>query len=104
MRELFFNLYHYILSPLLLLLVLVLVAYVILSWMASMGQVSRQKHAGVFQTYALLYSIVEPMLKPIRRVVPLIGGRIDLAPLILLLIIQFARGYAIPRLIMLIPI
>jgi len=104
LRELFFNLYHYILSPLLLLLVLVLVAYVILSWMASMGQVSRQKHAGVFQTYALLYSIVEPMLKPIRRVVPLIGGRIDLAPLILLLIIQFARGYAIPRLIMLIPI
>ncbi len=104
MRELFINLYQYILSPLLFILVLVLVAYVILSWMASMGQVSRQKHAGVFQTYALLYSIVEPMLRPIRKIVPLIGGRIDLAPLIMLLLIQFARGYAIPRLILMIPI
>jgi YggT family protein len=33
--------------------------------------------------------LVEPLLRPIRRILPLVGG-IDLSPLVLLLILQIA--------------
>ena len=36
-------------------------------------------------------NIVEPMLAPIRRVVPLVG-MIDFSPLVLILLIQLVRG------------
>jgi YggT family protein len=36
-------------------------------------------------------SVVEPMLAPIRRVVPLVG-MIDFSPFILILLIQLLRG------------
>ena len=41
--------------------------------------------------------LVEPMLKPIRRVVPLVG-MFDVSPIILLLIIQFI-GYILKRIL-----
>ena len=43
-------------------------------------------------------SFVEPMLAPIRRVVPLLG-MIDFSPLILILLIQLLRGLIIRFLI-----
>ena len=36
-------------------------------------------------------NIVEPMLAPIRRIVPLVG-MLDFSPLVLILLIQFAAG------------
>jgi YggT family protein len=38
---------------------------------------------------ALLGELVEPLLKPVRRVVPPIGG-LDLSALIVILLLQFA--------------
>jgi YggT family protein len=35
----------------------------------------------------VLHQLTDPMLKPIRRVLPLVGG-IDLSPLVLLLLLQ----------------
>jgi len=40
---------------------------------------------------ALLYEITEPILAPIRRVVPSLGG-LDLSPMIALLLIQVAES------------
>ncbi|MBI4551578.1 MAG: YggT family protein [Candidatus Latescibacteria bacterium] len=37
----------------------------------------------------LLVAVTEPVLAPIRRIVPPIGGRIDLSPLILFLLAQW---------------
>jgi YggT family protein len=39
----------------------------------------------------LTYQVTEPLLAPIRRVLPAMGG-LDFSPLILLLIINFLRG------------
>jgi YggT family protein len=49
-----------------------------------------------------LDSILRPMLRPIRKVVPMMG-QLDLSVLILALIIIFLRDWAIPRLFMLVP-
>lgn len=43
-------------------------------------------------------NIVEPMLAPIRRVVPLVG-MLDFSPLILILLIQLIRGVLISMLL-----
>jgi YggT family protein len=50
-----------------------------------------------------LHGMTEPLLRPLRRYIPLVGGRLDLSPLVLLLVIIFLqsfllqalRGYAI---------
>ena len=103
MQSLLFALYGYILSPLLFMLVIALVAYVILGWMAAYGHVSRYKNEGVYQVYGVLQSVIEPLCQPFRRLIPPIGGRIDLAPLLLLLTLQFVNGYLLPTLIGLVP-
>jgi uncharacterized protein YggT (Ycf19 family) len=42
------------------------------------------------------------LCRPIRKIIPPINGVLDLSPLILVLIIQFIHGYALPELISLI--
>jgi YggT family protein len=41
--------------------------------------------------YSFLYAITEPVLGPIRRVLPPLGG-IDLSPIVLLFVVQILRG------------
>ncbi|MBU0729136.1 MAG: YggT family protein [Proteobacteria bacterium] len=45
-----------------------------------------------------LYEATEPVLKRIRKVVPLIGGGIDFTPMILILVIYFLREFLVPTL------
>jgi uncharacterized protein YggT (Ycf19 family) len=47
-------------------------------------------------------SILNPLLRPIRRMLPR-TGQFDFSVLVLALIIVFLREYAIPRLISLVP-
>lgn len=56
----------------------VVIVYAVLSWVSTRSSIS-----------ALLDRLAAPLLQPIRRVLPLVGG-IDLAPLVLLLILQIA--------------
>ena len=67
-----------------------LIVYVVLSWLISFNVVNTYNKF-VNAVSGFLYRVIEPVLKPIRRVVPSLGG-IDLAPLILLLLIFFVRG------------
>ncbi|MCS6946720.1 MAG: YggT family protein, partial [Steroidobacteraceae bacterium] len=54
---------------------------VILSWVAP---------DGYSPAHALIYALTEPVLNPIRRVVPAVGG-FDFSPLIALLAIGFVQ-------------
>ncbi len=67
-----------------------LIVYVVLSWLISFNVVNTYNKF-VNAVSGFLYRVIEPVLKPIRRVVPSLGG-IDLAPLILLLLIFFVRN------------
>lgn len=71
-----FELVHLALSS----LTWLVIGYALLSW------VRMRSDAGADMGYVLA-PLVEPLLRPVRRVVPLIGG-VDLAPLVLLLVLQ----------------
>lgn len=48
-------------------------------------------HPFVNKVYVTLESVLTPLLRPIRRVIPAIGG-VDLSPLVLILGLQFLRN------------
>ena len=77
----------YIIAPLLNLLWFVVLASVILSWLISFNVVNM--HNQVVAT--------EPLLSPIRRVIPPLGG-MDFSPIVLLLLIGFIQGYVLNEL------
>ena len=84
------------LNPLAALLILVLdiykwivIASVIVSWLTAFNVINERNNF-VRTLLTILYRLTEPVFRPIRRVIPDIGG-IDLSPLIVLLIIWFLQ-------------
>ncbi len=80
----------------LMILQLVIFVQVILSWLIAFNIINR--HSQVVS--GLLYGIdrmTEPLYRPIRRVLPDFGA-LDLSPLVVLLLISFIRGRALPYL------
>jgi YggT family protein len=67
-----------------------LIAYVILSWLIAFNVVNTYNKF-VFAVNDFLFKITEPALRPIRRIVPNLGG-VDISPVILILIIHFLRN------------
>ena len=76
-------------SYVLTLYVYVVIAMAILSWLIAFNVVNTRNPA-VHTIADFLYRITEPALRPIRNVMPNLGG-IDISPVILFLIILFIR-------------
>ena len=66
-----------------------LIAQAILSWLVAFGVVNRYNRA-VATIGDFLWRVTEPLLRPIRRVLPDLGG-IDISPVILILLLWFLR-------------
>ncbi len=66
-----------------------LIAQAVLSWLVSFGIVNRYNRV-VGTIGDFLWRVTEPLLRPIRRVLPDLGG-IDISPVILILILWFLR-------------
>ncbi|HEY5965774.1 MAG TPA: YggT family protein [Xanthobacteraceae bacterium] len=66
-----------------------LIAAAVLSWLVAFNVVNARNQV-VAMVGDFLYRITEPLLRPIRSVMPDLGG-IDLSPVILILIIIFIR-------------
>ena len=66
-----------------------LIAQAVLSWLVAFGVVNRYNRA-VATIGDFLWRITEPLLRPIRRVIPDLGG-IDVSPVILILLLYFVR-------------
>ena len=66
-----------------------LIAQAVLSWLVAFGVVNRYNRA-VATIGDFLWRITEPLLRPIRRVLPDLGG-LDISPVILILLLWFAR-------------
>ena len=67
----------------------VLIAAVILSWLIAFNIINRNSDI-VRQVASALYRLTEPVLGPIRRYLPDLGG-LDISPVIAILIIYFIR-------------
>jgi YggT family protein len=83
-------------SYLLLLYIYVLIAAVIMSWLVVFNVVNPRNPA-VRMIGEFLYRVTEPVLRPIRGMLPNLGG-IDISPLIVMLIIIFITNVIIPSL------
>jgi YggT family protein len=67
----------------------VVIAGAILSWLIAFNVVNTQNRF-VYSVADMLYRITEPALRPIRSILPNLGG-IDISPVILILILLFIR-------------
>ena len=83
-------------SYLLQLYIYILVASAILSWLVAFNVVN-VRNPIVAAIGEFLYRITEPVLRPIRNLLPDLGG-IDISPIIIILIIEFIRQVVIPNL------
>jgi YggT family protein len=64
-----------------------LIAQAVLSWLIAFGVVNRHNRiVGTIEDF--LWRITEPVLRPIRRLLPNLGG-IDISPVILILLLVF---------------
>lgn len=67
----------------------VLIAAAIFSWLANFNIIN-SRNRFVYVIGDFLFRLTEPVLSPIRRIVPTIGG-IDLSPMVLILILIFLQ-------------
>jgi YggT family protein len=74
-----------------------LIIWVVLSWLIQFNVVNTYNKF-VFTVNDVLYRITEPALRPIRRVVPNLGG-VDLSPLVLILLIWFTQDLMVRNLL-----
>ncbi len=68
----------------------VIIASAVLSWLVAFGVVNTSNRF-VYTLGDMLHRITEPALRPIRQVVPDLGG-IDLSPVILILALIFIKN------------
>ena len=69
-----------------------LVASVVLSWLVSFGVVNRHNQF-VYTIGTFLERITEPILRPVRNLLPNMGG-LDISPIVVILALYFLRDLA----------
>ena len=82
-------------SYLLTIYVYIVIAMAILSWLIAFNVVNTRNPV-VHMIAELLYRLTEPALRPIRNLLPNMGG-IDISPIILFLIILFIQSVILPN-------
>jgi YggT family protein len=93
MRQLLLNILGFI-SFILTLYIYILIAYAVMSWLIAFNVVNT-RHELVRRVLEFLYRITDPLLRPIRELLPNLGG-IDISPIILWLIILFIQMVILP--------
>jgi YggT family protein len=79
----------HLIDAILALLIVVLIVQVVLSWLFAFEVVSR-RNGFVGAIWEFTSKVTDPVLRPLRRLIPPIAG-VDLSVLVLLLLIQFVR-------------
>ena len=80
------------------LIILLVIVTAVISWLVAFDVINLRNPA-IYRIVRTLDQLVDPMLRPIRRIMPNLGG-IDISPIILLLLLQALRmivdGYLAP--------
>ena len=67
----------------------VIIINAIASWLVAFNVINARNQF-VYQLLRFFDAVTDPLLRPIRRIIPLIGG-IDLSPIVLILALQFIQ-------------
>lgn len=73
-----------------------LIAAAIMSWLTAF-HVINVRNRFVFMVVSFLFRITDPALRPIRRIIPTLGG-IDISPVILIVLLYFLRDLILQNL------
>ena len=68
----------------------ILIASAVLSWLVAFNVVNTRNRV-VYIVGDFLYRVTEPALRPIRRVLPNLGG-LDISPVLLILLLLFLQN------------
>ena len=68
----------------------VLILSAVMSWLVAFGVINTNNRF-VYTVLDILWRLTEPALRPIRRLLPNLGG-IDISPVILILLLYFVRN------------
>ena len=69
----------------------IMIVMIIMSWLISFNVINTRNQF-VANVWRIINQITEPVLGPIRRIVPAVGG-LDLSPLIVFIIIFFLQSF-----------
>lgn len=69
---------------------MIVFAWVAMHWLANFGIVN-MRNPTVRSIYGFLVALVEPVMAPIRKIMPPMGG-LDLSPMVLMLALFFAQN------------
>ena len=72
-----------------------IIVVAIMSWLVAFNVINIY-NSGVRAVYDGLNAVLEPMLRPIRRIIPIAGG-LDISPLILIVVIELIKQVIIPN-------
>ncbi len=89
-----FSFLYFIVDQLLNLLVLAIIVSAILSWLVAFDVINLRNQL-VYNVARFLDAVTRPLLRPVQKVIPPIGG-VDISPIIVLLVIQGVRIYLLP--------
>jgi YggT family protein len=89
---------YFIIDNILWLIVLVLIIQAIISWLFVFEVISPYRHRGAMRIYDMANRLTDPLLRPIRNVLPNLGG-VDISPVILILLVQALRQYILPQIL-----
>jgi YggT family protein len=67
----------------------VILAMVIMSWLTAFNVVNA-RNPFVAQVDRALYALTNPVMGPVRRLIPSIGG-LDISPILVVLLLEFVR-------------
>jgi YggT family protein len=80
---------HWLIDTAIDLYIWVVIAFVVLSWLVAFNVINT-RNSFVHQLGDFLHRATEPALRPIRNVLPNLGG-IDISPVILILLLLFVQ-------------
>ncbi len=85
---------YFIVDNLLNLLILAIIVSAVLSWLVAFDVINLRNRF-VYGVARFLDAVTRPILRPVQKVIPAIGG-VDISPIIVLLVIQGIRQYLLP--------
>jgi len=85
---------YFIVDGLLGLLVIAIIVGAILSWLVAFDVINLRNRF-VYSFTRFLDAVTRPILRPVQKVIPPLGG-VDISPIIVLLVIQGIRLYLLP--------
>jgi len=85
---------EFIIEQLISLMVLAIIVSAILSWLVAFDVINL-RHPVARQIVMFLDAVTRPVLRPIQRIIPPLGG-FDISPIIAIIVLQAAGQYLVP--------